>query len=213
MSAEVRIAVVGVGALGCALLPRLANAGITDLRLIDGDRVEAANLDRQLLYVATDIGHAKASTARICVATATPGMRAIAHDRFLDAASARELLAGVHLVADCTDDLHAKEVLDRFCDDHGIPLVSGAVHEQQGQVILLHAPGANAHLRRSDLFGGRIGSEQDGCDMQRVPLEVIEAVGERMATCIGAFVSGESLANGRIDLYDRAAWTLIEAPL
>jgi molybdopterin-synthase adenylyltransferase len=212
MSADVRVAVVGAGALGCALLPRLARMRIQELRVIDGDRVEQANLERQSLYTEADIGQAKASTTRYRLATIEHEVDVIAHDRFLDAANARDLIPGVHLVADCTDDLHAKELLDRVCAHLGIPLVSGAVHEQQGQMIVLHAPGVNAHLRRSDLFSGRVGGEQDGCDMQRVPSDVIEAVGQRMADSIQEFLHGGSLANGSIGLYDRTVWTSIEAP-
>lgn len=164
------------------------------------------------MYTGSDIGQAKSATARDWLASAVPAMKVIAHDRFLDAANARDLIRGVHLVADCTDDLHAKELLDRVCADLGIPLVSGSVHQQQGQMIVLHAPGVNAHLRRCDLFTGRIGGEQDGCDMQRVPSDVIEAVGQRMADSIQEFLHGGSLANGSIGLYDRTVWTSIEAP-
>lgn len=211
MAVDVRVVVIGAGALGCALLPKLLGMGITEICLMDGDHVEAANLERQPLYDEADIGHPKASTARSRLAVTQSASGIIAHDRFLDFSNARDLLQGAYLAADCTDDLHAKNLLDRACGDLGIPLVSGAVHEQQGQVITLHAPGVEEHLYRSDLFGGRIGAEQDGCDMQRVPLDVIEAVGQRMADRMKSFLHGEPLTNGRIELYDRGAWTLIDA--
>lgn len=200
---------VGAGALGCALLPRLARMRIDALTVIDGDRVEAANLDRQELYAEVDIGHFKAGTARGWLQMGAPGVAVRSIDRFIDAANAEELLGGHGIVADCTDDLHAKALLDAACAKLGIALVSGALHERQGQVLVLHAPGEGHRLARSDVFQGRIGPDQDGCDMRRVPLEAIDAVGARMAQRIRALVRGETVPNGQLELYDSAsgAWT------
>lgn len=212
MSRTISAVVVGAGALGCALLPRLARMRISRLRIIDGDRVEPKNLENQPLYAEVDIGHSKVGTVRGWLQMVDPGKEICTEDRFLDAANAHDLLRDAHIVADCTDDLHAKALLDRVCNELRIPLVSGAVHEAQGQVIVLHAPGANEQLGRAHLFRGRVISEQDGCDMQRVPLETIEAVGQRMAAIIRAFVQGSPPINGRIELFDRAQWTVIDAP-
>ncbi len=205
-----RVAVVGAGALGCAILPRLARMRMSALLVIDGDSVEQRNLDRQPLYAEADIGQPKASTARGWIQMIVPDIEVRAVDRFLNVDNARELFAGADIVADCTDDLHAKTLIDEMCGELGIPLVSGAVHEQQGQVIVLHASGAYTELRRSDLFHGRVGQEQDGCNMQRVPKAVIEAVGERMAAHVNALLNDRSVENGRIELLDRDNWTIME---
>lgn len=209
---DARITVVGAGALGCALLPRLARMRIGTLTLVDGDRVEAANLDHQPLYAEVDVGHPKAGTLRGWLLMVDPGKEIIAVDRFLDGGNAEALLRGSDLVVDCTDDLHAKGLIDHTCAELNIPLVSGAVHEKQGQVIVLHVHGEGSALCRADIFTGRMGAEQDGCDMQRVPLEVIDAVGQRMAACVRAHLNGEPLVNGRIELLDRMKWAVIDAP-
>lgn len=212
MSNTISVAVIGAGALGCAVLPRLARMRIAQLRVTDGDRVELKNLEHQPLYAEADIGHSKVGTLRGWLQMVDPGKDIQAEDRFLDAANAQELLRGASIVADCTDDLHAKALIDRTCNELRIPLVSGAVHEAQGQVIVLHAPGTNEQLGRTDLFRGRAISEQDGCDMQRVPLGTIEAVGQRMAAIIRDVIQGSWPINGRIELFDRAQWTVIDPP-
>ncbi|MBK8498297.1 MAG: ThiF family adenylyltransferase [Flavobacteriales bacterium] len=212
MSNTISVAVIGAGALGCALLPRLARMRISQLRVIDGDRVELKNLEHQPLYAEVDIGHSKVGTMRGWLQMVDPGKEILAEDSFLDASNANELLKGADIVADCTDDLHAKSLIDRACANLRIPLISGAVHDVQGQIIVLHAPGANEPLGRDHLFRGRVNAEQDGCDMQRVPLETIEAVGHRMAAIIRAFIQGSPLINGRIEMFDRAQWTVTEAP-
>src|SRR5689334_8808836 len=60
---KARIAVVGAGGLGCPLLTYLAAAGVGHLTIIDGDVVEASNLNRQTLYNGEDIGRMKAEVA------------------------------------------------------------------------------------------------------------------------------------------------------
>lgn len=208
----IRIAIVGIGALGCALLPRLMRLRIAGITLIDGDRVEGGNLERQDLYAEVDIGHFKAGTARGWFQMGAPGIAVTAIDRFVDASNAEELLAGHTILADCTDDLHAKALLDRVCAAKRIALVSGALHRNQGQVIVLHAPGANATISRSDVFSGRIGADQDGCDMRRVPMEAIEAVAGRMAQRIRELTRGEEVTNAVLELFDTksSAWSRFE---
>jgi len=186
---------------------------IDALTVIDGDRVEAANLDRQELYAEVDLGHFKANTVRGWLQMGAPGAPGRAIDRFVDAANAEGLLNGHDVVADCTDDLHAKALLDRICAKLGIALVSGALHEKQGQVLVLHAPGEGAGLSRDDVFMGRVGADQDGCDMRRVPMEAIEAVGARMAQHVRALMRSEAVPNGHLEIYDAKAgrWTAYRA--
>lgn len=207
-----RIAIVGIGALGCALLPRVMRLRVAGITLIDGDRVEGGNLERQDLYAEVDIGHFKAGTARGWLQMGAPGIAITAIDRFVDASNAEELLAGHSIVADCTDDLHAKALLDRICADEGMALVSGALHRNQGQVLVLHARGTNESVSRSDVFSGRIGADLDGCDMRRVPMEAIEAVAGRMALRIRELARGEDATNAVLEVFDMrsGAWSQFE---
>lgn len=212
---DARIAVIGAGALGCALLPRLARLRIATLSIIDGDRVEGSNLERQALYAEADIGHPKVTTARGWLQMVGPGIDVVAIDRFIDPDNAQGLLEGHHLVVDCTDDLHAKQLIDRACADLRIPLVSGAVHLRQGQVILLHAPGPGSELSRADLFKGKVGADQDGCDMRQVPEATIEAVGARMAGTIRSVLTQRPVANGSIAVFDldMGSWSTFDPPV
>lgn len=209
-----RIAVIGAGGLGCAVLPRIARMRIARLSIVDGDRVEAANLERQPIYEEVDIGHFKATTAAMWMRQILAGGDVDARTVFLDAANAHDLLHDHDIVVEGVDDLHAKALIDRTCAELGIPLVSGGVHEKQGQVIVLHAPGAHVALTREAIFTGRAGPAQDGCDMRRVPLEVLEETGRVMAQHVHDLLHGRTVANGRIDLFDgrSGAWTAIDPP-
>ncbi len=207
-----RLLLVGAGALGNALLPRIVRWPWQGITLMDGDRVEAKNLERQELFAPVDIGKPKVEVAAAWLRNAPIAVRVAARDEFLDAANAEAIIAMHDVVADCTDDAHVKLLLDRTCADYGVALVSGSVHGAQAQVMVLHAPGAGEALGRKDLFRGRLGMEQDGCDMRNVPLATIEETGRRMAQLLRALLHGEAVRNGGIDLFDGKHWTAIDPP-
>ena len=189
-----RVALVGVGSIGQALLARADLPRGCAFTLIDGDTVEAANLGRQLLCQEQDLGRPKTEVVSDHLAGRGVPHRAVAS--FLDAGNASDLLAGHDLVIDACDDLHARYLVDRSCGALGIPLISGAVHANEGQVVLLHAPAPSL----KDVFAGRPSGEQDGCDMRRVPLELIAHVAEAMLTLLRAVMNGDRSEAGVLQL-------------
>jgi adenylyltransferase/sulfurtransferase len=211
-----RIVVVGAGGTGCALLPMLLAIRPGRLHIVDGDTVEAENLHRQPLFGPGDIGRPKALAAleRIqhqCIDTALE-----ATSSFIDADNAQGLLAGSTVVADCTDDIHVRLLLDRVCGELRIPLVSGAVHAHQVQVGTMHHAYAGAergHALR-DWFPGGIGPAQDGCDMREVPAAVTAIAAACMALRIQAVLGGDGSLSPLLDLIDtrNGMWMRMRAP-
>lgn len=205
-----RLLVVGAGALGNAMLPRILRWEWESITVMDGDRVEEKNLDRQELFAPVDIGAPKSEVLAAWVRNMPVTVRMTFRDEFLDANNAGTLIAMHDVVADCTDDAHVKRLIDHTCADYGVALVSGAVHGKEGQVILLHAEGEGEAISRDDLFQGKPGMDQDGCDMRNVPMMTIEETGRRMAQLLRALLHGEPVKNGRIDLFDGKRWTAID---
>jgi len=214
-STDVRIAVIGVGAIGSALLPRLLHMPVSVITLVDGDRVEERNLDRQELYAPVDIGRPKVGVAAAWARNAPVGPQVAAQDAFLDERNAADIIAMHDIVADCTDDAHARRLIDRVCGTYGVALVSGAVHARQGQVVVLRAEGPGADLSLDYLFSGKPGAEQDGCDMRHVPQRTIEETAKRMARRVQELLDHVPVENGRIEQYDGATggWTSFAPPV
>jgi len=184
---------------------------VGSITIIDGDTVEARNLDRQLLFGAMDVGRPKVEAA-IGGSRLRAGLHVHAEFRFVDAGNALDLLKGSALVADCTDDLSARALIERTCRELGVPLVSGAVYDHQIQVVT--CSGAQ-HLReRSGFFQGRASEEQLGCDMQRVPAAVTTMAASLMALRIADLLRGGSGLAGVMDLVDseRGRWMRIMGP-
>jgi molybdopterin/thiamine biosynthesis adenylyltransferase len=211
-----RIAVVGVGAIGCALVPLLAHLPIGGLTLIDGDAVEEGNLGRQPLYGPADRGRAKVDVARERVAHLAPHWEIRCEHRFLDPGNVHALLSGHAIIADCTDDLHARRTIDAVCGELHLPLISGSVHGAQLQVITLHVaehPGDPAPSLRS-YYPGRTGPAQDGCDMRNVPIVVPTLTAALMAARITAVLAGDRRGAASMDLLDpvEGKWYRIAPP-
>jgi molybdopterin-synthase adenylyltransferase len=124
-----RVALVGAGALGCAIADQLVRAGIGYLRLIDPDTPELSNLQRQVLIDEEDVREqrpkALAATAKLRRANSAVAIDAVVGR--IDARNASELLGGVDIVLDGTDNFEARYLIDRTCVASRTPWVFGGV--------------------------------------------------------------------------------------
>jgi len=213
-SERFHLLVIGLGGIGHAFLAALAEHRVDALTLLDGDTVTANNLSRQPLFSEVDIGRWKVDVVRAALLRSRPSSVIHAYKDFGDVKNLPALIAGSSVVIDCTDDAHAKHAIDRVCLDARVPLISGAVHADQGQVILLHAFGAKGDpvIRRGHLFAGRSGPQQDTCDMRDVRLEVLSAIGMRMAEVLDDLRADRRVVNGRVELLHQGRWTAIAPP-
>ena len=117
-----RVAVIGAGGIGCALLPALAGAGVGRLTIIDGDRVELSNLQRQPLYRTADLGQPKAALAAAFITERNPHVAVTPVEARIDAANAAALLAGHDLVIDGTDNFATRLVVSDAAGALHLPL-------------------------------------------------------------------------------------------
>jgi molybdopterin-synthase adenylyltransferase len=130
-------AVVGLGGLGGAVTEILARMGVGRLTLIDGDRFEESNLNRQLLSSVAHLGHLKAQAARQRVGQINPSVVCRGPAEFLSADNAPELLASCDVVVDCLDNLPARFMVEDACRRMGRPMVSAAVAGASGHVTTI----------------------------------------------------------------------------
>ncbi|KIC33204.1 HesA/MoeB/ThiF family protein [Leisingera sp. ANG-S5] len=130
--ARAHVLVVGAGGLGCPVLQYLSGAGVGRITVMDGDMVEESNLHRQVLYSMADIGLPKVEAARQHLLAANPGLQFTAQARYLDAANAEQMVAGVDLVVDAADSFAVSYILSDECLRQGKMLVSASALGQSG---------------------------------------------------------------------------------
>lgn len=128
------VTVVGAGGLGSPVLFYLAAAGIGHLRVIDGDRVDRSNLQRQILHREQDVGLSKADSAKRALSALNPHIRVEVVQAFLDEDNARTFLTGSDVVVDATDNFPARYLISDTCAALGIPWVYAAIHRFEGQL-------------------------------------------------------------------------------
>ena len=130
------VAVVGAGGIGSSVIPALAGAGIGRLTIIDDDVVELGNLHRQPLFRERDAGYSKADLALQFVQRLNHHVKAIPVQQRIGPDNAAELLGGHDLVIDGSDNFATRLAVSDSCITLGLPLVSAAAVQFQGQVGL-----------------------------------------------------------------------------
>jgi len=131
-----KVAVVGAGGIGSAVIPALTGAGIGSLTIIDDDVVELANLHRQPLFGDADTGQPKAELAARFVERLNRNVETSAVRQRVGPDNAGELFAGHELVIDGSDNFATRLAVSGACVALGIPLLSAAAIQFQGQVGL-----------------------------------------------------------------------------
>lgn len=146
--ARATAAIVGCGALGTVQVTLLARAGVGTLRLIDRDYVELSNLQRQVLYTESDAeaGLPKAEAARRHLADVNSEITIEAHVSDLDATNIDELLGGVDVILDATDNFETRMLINDFAVRDGIPWIYGAAVSSYG-IAMPVLPGETACFR------------------------------------------------------------------
>ena len=133
---EGRVLVVGAGGLGAPAMLYLAGAGVGRIGVIDFDTVDASNLQRQVIHRDEDQGAPKAFSAVRAMAALNPHLDLRPYNRRLTPEIATDLIAEHDLVLDGTDGWEARAVVNRAAVEAGVPLLSGAISQWEGQVSL-----------------------------------------------------------------------------
>lgn len=134
-----KIAIIGAGGIGSAVIPALAGAGVGQMTIIDSDAVELANLHRQPLFRERDEGYSKADLALQFVHRLNRFVKAIPVQERIGPDNAERLLAGHDLVIDGSDNFATRLAVSDTCVALGIPLLSAAAAQFQGQVGLFRS--------------------------------------------------------------------------
>lgn len=129
-----RAILVGAGGLGGTVLEWLARTGVGHLAIIDGDRFEGHNLNRQLLCTQDKLGTAKAGAAAERACRVNSSVTVEAYSEFLNHENARRLLRDCHVVVDCLDNIQTRFIVEAAAKNAGIPMVSAAVAGYTGHV-------------------------------------------------------------------------------
>src|SRR5258706_698862 len=135
--------VIGAGGLGSAALLYLASSGVGRITIVDGDRVDLTNLQRQVVHRNDSVGQPKAASAAATLAGINPDIRIEPLEERAGPERLMALVRSADIVLDCSDNFATRHALNRACVAHRKPLVSGAGVRFDGQIAVFD-------LRRDD---------------------------------------------------------------
>ena len=128
-----RVLCIGAGGLGSPAALYLTAAGIGTLGLVDADRVDASNLQRQILYGTDDVGKPKLEKARSRLREMNPAVQIVRYDTQLTSANATEIIAPYDLVIDGSDNFPTRYLSNDVCVFARKPNIYGSVFRFEGQ--------------------------------------------------------------------------------
>ena len=137
--ARSRALVVGIGGLGNPVAQFLAAAGVGTLVLIDADRVDLTNLQRQILFDTEAVGRPKVEAAKERLAAVNPEVRVEVVGMRVGESELTPLAAAADVVLDCSDNFATRHAVNRACVAAKKPLVSGAAIRFDGQIAVFDA--------------------------------------------------------------------------
>lgn len=131
---DASVLIIGAGGLGSVCALYLAAAGVGRIGLIDPDRVELSNLQRQILYETADIDEPKVSAAKFALNDLNPFVKVETHEARLDAENAATLFAEYDVIADGCDDIATRFIASDVAAELSKKLVHAAVQGWEGYV-------------------------------------------------------------------------------
>jgi adenylyltransferase/sulfurtransferase len=129
-----RVLIIGLGGLGSPVAMYLAASGVGHLVIVDHDRVELSNLQRQIVHTTDAIGLDKVASAQAGLQRLNPDIRVTTFNKILGADELAEQVKLADAVVDASDNFATRFGLNRLCVEYKKPLISGAAIRMEGQV-------------------------------------------------------------------------------
>lgn len=131
---ESHVLLIGAGGIGSPAIQYLAAAGVGTISVVDDDAISLSNLQRQILYSETEIGEAKVEAAAAAVKRLNPDVSFHAIRRRIDHLTTSDILNGVDVVIDGSDNFATRLTVNDLCLSARVPLVSAAIGQFHGQI-------------------------------------------------------------------------------
>ena len=138
---QAKVLMIGTGGLGAPLGLYLAAAGVGHLGLVDFDVVDFTNLQRQVTFSTSDVGHPKTEAAKARLSALNPAIKIESFETRLTSENALELFRDFDLIVDGTDNFPTRYLVNDACILLGKPNVYGSIFRFEGQATVFGYPG------------------------------------------------------------------------
>ena len=158
-----KITIVGLGGIGCPTVHYLVATGIKNIKLIDGDKVQKNNLNRQILFSLNDISKLKTEIAKEKLNSVNPECNIEIISSNINSKNIDNYLNDSSLIIDTTDNWKTMILINEYCVTKSIPLISSSAIGFDGQVILFNNK-PKKHLCLQCIFPNNKEPDLSRCD-------------------------------------------------
>ncbi len=129
------VLIVGMGGLGCPLLYYLSASGVGRIGIVDFDKVEISNLNRQSLFSLKDLGKLKVTQAKKVINTINKKIKIITFNKKLDKKNIKKIFGSFEIICDGTDNYETRFLINDYCKKYKKILISSAISKFDGQLM------------------------------------------------------------------------------
>ena len=132
-----KVLVAGAGGLGSTVIANLASLGIGNIGIVDNDKLELSNLNRQYIHKFDNIGKNKVESAKEWINGFNPDINVEIYQTRLDENNYKSIISGYDIIIDCFDSYKSKFLLNKIAVQNNKTLIHGGVTEFYGQVLVI----------------------------------------------------------------------------
>ena len=179
---KAKILIIGMGGLGCPLLTYLASSGVCNIGIVDHDKVEMSNLNRQVLFNTSDIGKFKVNQAKLKIIKIYKKIKIKTFKIEISKKNINSIIKNFDIICDGTDNFNTRYLINDYCKKNKKILISAAISKFDGHLFKYNFKKKGPCLR---------------CFMPDQPLEdnncETDGIFSPVAGIIGAFQANEVL--------------------
>ena len=132
---KAKILIIGMGGLGCPLLTYLASSGICNIGIVDHDKIELSNLNRQILFDASDIGKFKVNQAKSKIKKIYKKIKLNTFKRKISLKNIKSIMRNYDIICDGTDNFETRYLINDYCKKNKKILISAAISRFDGHLF------------------------------------------------------------------------------
>ena len=132
---KTKVLIIGMGGLGCPLLTYLASSGINNIKIVDHDKIELGNLNRQILFDTSDLGKYKVNQAKVKIKKIYNQIKIKTLKIEITKENIKTILKGYDIICDGTDNFDTRLLINDYCKKNKKILISAAISKFDGHLF------------------------------------------------------------------------------
>ena len=129
-----RVLIIGIGGLGCPLLTYLAASGVGTIGIVDHDKIELSNLNRQTIFTTKDVGKFKVSQARNFINKVNKKSAIKTFKQKINSSNVKSIIKNFDIICDGTDNYETRYLINDYCKLNKKILISAAISKFEGHL-------------------------------------------------------------------------------